>query len=377
MKRFLLWFSLLNKRLMKRLSFWLILAAVPLLVLALGLLAEQESGVATIAIYAEDEADPAAAAVLDRLEGQKSVMHYLRCASEREASALVATSRADVAWIFPEDLSARIEARSGGENVRLVHVYTREGDDILQSLTREKLFAALYPELAYDVYTHYVLDTLKPKPTPSAQELERYYHSIERGDRLIELSFLDNTVGADASYLVMPVRGLLSLLVMMAGLASALYYLHDSERDAFVWLSRRRRRLLPYGYHLISVIDTAVVVIAALLLSGLGAAWYWELALMAVYVLACVGFAELLRQLLKDTARLGVAIPILMLAMLALSPIFFDLRKYRVLQLLFPPFYYLNGVHNPMYLAFMAAYALAAFALSYAISRIRERFERG
>ena len=44
MKRFFLWFALLNKRLARRASFWLILAAVPLLVLALGLLADQESG---------------------------------------------------------------------------------------------------------------------------------------------------------------------------------------------------------------------------------------------------------------------------------------------------------------------------------------------
>ena len=376
MKRMLLWFALMNKRLFRRVSFWLILAAVPLLVLALGLLAQQESGVTTIALFAEDEADPAAAAILARLAEGKSVMRYVRCGSEREAKRLVSTARADVAWIFPADLSARIDKRAGGEDTRLVTVYAREGEDILQSLTREKLFAALYPELAYSVYTHYVLDTLKPKPTPSAQELEQYYHSIEPHDRIIQLSFLDDSVGADTSYLVMPVRGLLALLVMMAALASALYVLHDRENDTFVWVSRRRRRLLPYGCHLIPVLDTAAVVVVTLLVSGLGVVWYRELALMALYALACVGFAELTRQLARDTARLGVLIPILMLAMLALAPIFFDLRKFRALQLLFPPFYYLNGVHNPMYLIYLAAYALAVFALSYALGRVRERFER-
>ena len=97
---------------------------------------------------------------------------------------------------------------------------------------------------------------------------------------------------------------------------------------------------------------------------------------MALYALACVGFAELMRRLAGDTARLGVAIPILTLAMLALAPIFFDLRKWRALQLLFPPFYYLNGVHNPMYLGFLAAYTLAVFALSCAVGRVREHIAR-
>lgn len=376
MKKRLVWFALLNKRLFKRVSFWLILAAVPALVLALSLLSGQESGVTTVAVYAEDASDPAAGDVLRRLEAQKSVVRFLSCDSEREAKRLVQTCRADTAWILPADLSERIDQRGGGESTRLVTVYAREGDDILRSLTREKLFAALYPTLAYNVYTHYVLDTLRPDPAPSAQELERYYHSIERHDRLIELNFLDGSEGTDTGYLVMPARGLLALLVMMAALASALYYLHDEASDSFVWVPRRRRRLLPYLCHLIPALDTAVVVVAALLLSGLGVAWYHELALMALYVLACVAFSELMRQLAHSTARLGVAIPILMLAMLALSPIFFDLRRYRVLQLLCPPFYYLNGAHNPMYLAFLAAYALAAFALSYALGRLRERFAR-
>ena len=376
MKKRFLWFALLNKRLMKRVSFWLILAAVPVLVLALSLLSGKDSGVATVAVFAEDTSDPAADAVLQRLTTQKSVMQFLTCSSEREAKRLVETCRADTAWILPADLSERIDRRGGGESTRLVTVYSREGDDILRSLTREKLFAAIYPELAYNVYTHYVLGTLRPRPVPSAQELEQYYHSIERHDRLIELRFLDGSEGADTGYLLMPVRGLLALLVLMAALASALYYLHDEASDSFVWVPRRRRRLLPYLCHLIPAADTAIFVVAALLLAGLGVAWYYELALMALYVLACVGFSELMRQLAHSTARLGVAIPILMLAMLALSPIFFDLRKFRVLQLLCPPFYYLNGAHNPTYLIFLAAYALAVFALSYAIGRLRERFAR-
>ena len=374
MKQIFLWFVLLNKRLARRISFWLILAAVPLLVLALGLLAQQESGVATVAVYVEDETDPAATSMLERLRNEKSVIHYRFCDSEQEARSLVKTSRADVAWILPDDLSARIDARAGGKDNAIVRVCVREGDDILQMLVREKLFAAIYPELAYDVYTRYVADTLKPSPMPSDEELNEYYHSIERGDRLIELSFLDGTADTDTSYLVMPVRGLMALMVMMAALASALYYLHDARADSFVWLSRRRKRIFPYAYHLIPVLDTAAVMFLTLFLAKLNVAWYRELALIVLYMLACAAFAELMRQLFKSTTQLGVAIPILMLAMLALSPIFFDLKQW--LRYLFPPFYYLNATHNPVYLPLLAAYTLVVFAFGFAVGRVRERFEK-
>ncbi len=374
MKQIFLWFVLLNKRLARRISFWLILAAVPLLVLALGLLAQQESGVATVAVYVEDETDPAATSMLERLRKEKSVIHYRFCDSEQEARSLVKTSRADVAWILPDDLSARIDARAGGKDNAIVRVCVREGDDILQMLVREKLFAAIYPELAYDVYTRYVADTLKPSPMPSDEELNEYYHSIERGDRLIELSFLDGTADTDTSYLVMPVRGLMALMVMMAALASALYYLHDARADSFVWLSRRRKRIFPYAYHLIPVLDTAAVMFLTLFLAKLNVAWYKELALIVLYMLACAAFAELMRQLFKSTTQLGVAIPILMLAMLALSPIFFELKQW--LRYLFPPFYYLNGTHSPIYILLLAVYTLVVFALGLAVGRVRERFEK-
>ena len=376
MKRIFLWFVLLNKRLSRRVSFWLILAAVPLLVLALGLLAQQESGVATVAIYVEDETDPASAAVLERLHAQKGVLRYLFTDSEREAASLVKTSRADIAWILSSDLTQRLDDRAAGQSKPVVRVYVREGDSILQMLAREKLFAALYPELTYDIYTHYVNEELKPSPALTDAELDDYFHKIQRGDELIQMSFLDGSTKDDTSYLVMPVRGLMALLVMMAALASALYYLHDSDAGSFVWVSRRRRRLLPYAYHLIPVLDTAAVVFVTLFIARLNVAWYREIASIALYMLACVTFAELLRQILKSTSQLGVAIPILMLAMLALSPIFFDLSQYRVLQLLFPPYYYLNGTHNPWYLLLLIAYILVTFAAGYAIGLVRERFEK-
>ena len=376
MKRIFLWFVLLNKRLSRRVSFWLILAAVPLLVLALGLLAQQESGVATVAIYVEDETDPASAAVLERLHAQKGVLRYLFTDSEREAASLVKTSRADIAWILSSDLTQRLDDRAAGQSKPVVRVYVREGDSILQMLAREKLFAALYPELTYDIYTHYVNEELKPSPALTDAELDDYFHKIQRGDELIQMSFLDGSTKDDTSYLVMPVRGLMALLVMMAALASALYYLHDSDAGSFVWVSRRRRRLLPYAYHLIPVLDTAAVVFVTLFIARLNVAWYREIASIALYMLACVTFAELLRQILKSTSQLGVAIPILMLAMLALSPIFFDLSQYRVLQLLFPPYYYLNSAHNPWYLLLLIVYILVTFAAGYAIGLVRERFEK-
>ena len=60
-------YLLLNKRILKRLSFILILAAVPVMVAAIGLVSQQQNGVVSVALAAEDPDDPLAAEIIGQL----------------------------------------------------------------------------------------------------------------------------------------------------------------------------------------------------------------------------------------------------------------------------------------------------------------------
>ncbi len=50
LRRFLLWYGLLTKRLLRRPSFWCLLLCVPLLAGAMAAAAKQESGIVRIAL---------------------------------------------------------------------------------------------------------------------------------------------------------------------------------------------------------------------------------------------------------------------------------------------------------------------------------------
>ncbi len=55
-------------------------------------------------------------------------------------------------------------------------------------------------------------------------------------------------------------RGLLALLLVLTGLASAMYYYKDVEHGTFLRLSRRKRRLLPLLCHLCALLPVAAAI---------------------------------------------------------------------------------------------------------------------
>ena len=59
----------------------------------------------------------------------------------------------------------------------------------------------------------------------------------------------------------------------------------------------------------------------------------------------------------------GVMIPLLIVAMLLVCPVFFDLGALRMVQFLLPPTYYINGVYNTRYILYMAVYTLGCGSL--------------
>ena len=366
LRTLLRWWGLMNKRLLKRPGFWAILLAVPLLVLALTLAAANPGGVVRIAVGLEAPEDPAAAAAADRITGGKSVLELVRCADAEEARTLVSTGRADGAWIFPTDYAQCLEAAAAGEETCLVTVVEKE-DSVLLRLSREKLFAALYPDLIRALFQNFA-ETQLGESSPG--EIARYYSLIHRNSRFIEFADADGArlQPAEGSFLVTPVRGILALLILMGALVSALYY--TREQEAFVWLKRRKRMLMPFFCHMILILDLSVPVALALGLSGLVTFWPWEILLLLLYGLSCAGFAEVLRGLLGTAGRLGAALPLVLLAGLALCPIFLNVHRLPAVQILLPPFYYLNGAHSGRFAAYLALYAACSWGLGILLQTI-------
>lgn len=370
MKRFFTWYSLLNKRLFQKYSFIIVLCMVPVMMFAMRYVAAQDSGMMTIALAVEDPEDAFAAKIMGDLSGREDVLRYITCETVEEAVDLVRKNRADVAWIFPEDLYGRLAdyVVTGGDEP-IVHLVERESSTAL-NFTREVLCNAMYPDFAYAVYYDYVRNELQVEDLTDEQLREMYENSLIKYD-LFEMSYLDGEKAEDSNYLLAPMRGMLAVWFVLCGFAAVLYFMQDSDKGTFVWFPVKNPVNLAYGTQAVLISDAAIIFVVACYLVGVNVSLPGELVGIVMFSLCTLGFCNVMRLLIGKIRWMGALVPLLTLGMLLMNPVFIDLKMFGSIRYLFPPIYYLKSMHNTAYILWMAVYAVSTYVLCVLIETIR------
>ena len=359
MRRFFRWYALLTKRLLRKPVFLILLLCVPLLAAAMAAVAKQDRSVVSVALVC-DTADPAARRAADRLLTADSMVRCTEYPSDAEARAALARSDADAVWSFKDSTSDELLRFVSGRGTPGAVVVTEREETVFLRLAREQLAAALYPEASYTLFRTYLTEELgAPADAPEAF-FDAYYNTKIASDPIIVFSHTDGSAAAEADFLVTPVRGLLALLLVLTGLASAMYYDEEERRETFLRLPAATRRALPLLYHLTALLPMALAALIALWAAGLLGPLPREIGLMLLYCVSAAVFSELVRKLCRSQALLGALIPVLAALMLALCPVFLDLRILTPVRRLLPPYYYLNAVRSGQYVWQLAVYTCIA-----------------
>ncbi len=380
-KNGLTWYLLLTKRLLKKPSFWAVLLLVPVMVFGLGLAAQEEAHILRIAVYAEPSSDPLGSRIIEELEDLDGVVEYTVCGSEGELRREVALSQADAGYILPAELTGMMEAYLAGRKNELpydgylISVIANE-DTIQLQLAREQFFSVLYPylsELAAEQFT------LEQKEFAGLNEdyVREQIRGLYREER-VEDSIFRFAYGTDApaidpdqnSYLMTPVRGMLSVFVFFTGLTMGMYLMRDRKAGMFQWVRYGKK---PLYYWLSILAGTVLGGIAAYLglwISGTFTEWQGELPRMALLVLASAGFSGILCQLVRNMAVYGAILPLLVLLSVVLCPVFVAFHGLGILKALLPPYFYLNGLHSARITGYLAVYALASNAAALLLPRL-------
>lgn len=374
-KRFFLWFVLLNKRLLKKISFLLILCSIPLLVIAVNLMSKQEGGILNVVVCTEDSGDVLAQKIIDSLLSDEDIINYMEAESTDEACKLVQSGKADAAWIFPEGFQEEVDAflKKGYLEEGIIRVVEKE-DNVMLHLSREVLFGRMYSSLSYLVYEHFVTEDLLKGENVSEEQLRSKFSQTDMEDSLFVLSFLDGEAAdTELSYMLYPIRGLLALVIVLCGMAMGLYFLQDEERGIFTWMPLNRTAWGSWLYLFPGLLDIGLAVLLGLTFSGVFISIPTELGLMGLYLLMVTGFSDVVRRLAGKPVRLGALIPLLSLVMLAVCPIFMGAPNMKWIQLLLPPFFYLNALHKVNYRWGMVIYIIAIYLLDFILLKIEQR----
>ncbi|MCM1534549.1 MAG: hypothetical protein NC126_01345 [Clostridium sp.] len=357
-------YFLLNKRLFKKLSFIMILFMVPVLVAGIRIAAKGESGIVKIVLCMQNPEEELSAEILGKLMKKDSVFRYSICGTPSEAREMVANYEADAAWLFPENLEEELRKSAFAGHIKPVVTVVEREDNASLMLTREVLCNTLYPAFSYAVYENFVRSDLNISETQAddTQLLEVYHQNLIKGS-FFQMEYPDGQADEGIDYLLAPVRGILGVWLALCGFTASLYYMQDEQRGTFSKISARNRLWMAFYSHGVLLSDAVVILLLGCGLAGVFTVWHREIFSAVLFACCTVAFSNLLRLICRTPALLGSCIPVALLGMLVMCPVFIGINSWKALRYLFPLYYYLNSIHNPYYLKAMVIYAAAATVL--------------
>lgn len=368
----LMWFYMLTKRLLRQWSFLLLLCLIPLVTFGASLAMKQESGVMHILLCNEGQ-DESAARIIDSLLNDGSIISFSGCDSLQEAKQLVAAQHADAVWIFPSDFSKKMDAFVS-ESISpepFIQIIQSE-DSMTLRIAQQKLFGAMAREFSLSNYKTFAYANIVTEEMVSFETLESYYDNRKQGGDIVRIRRLDSESEVDVgnmNYLTAPIRGLLSLLVVLCTLASTMYFLKEQSEGKFSWLPVNKRIIPALASCFSAALLSGTAVFIALQFAGISVhPAAYEACCMLVFVLASTSFCSVFCVLFRSAGKVGALLPGLLIVMLALSPIFFNVKVLKPVRILLPTVYYLQSIYNTQFLFYGIAYSLVSGSLSVVLN---------
>ncbi|MBQ3920845.1 MAG: hypothetical protein II689_01280, partial [Firmicutes bacterium] len=267
-------------------------------------IARQDSGIVTAGIVC-DKGDPASIRVAERLLRSESQMRFILFDSEEEARESLSEGRIDAVWVFPDMKSAAESFAEDGVPDEPVRVIERE-DDPLLSLAREKLFAAIFPEISRAEFDGVMEERFG---LTGETELGEYYDSTLITAGLIRFETVRGEENSQG-YLISPLRGIVYVLILVAAFSSAIYGIGEVRRETFVWAGASAR-FIPLLSNFLASLGVGLAGIAAFYACDISNGIFIELGAVLALSGLFSAFCEVLRIILKSEERLSAAMAVL------------------------------------------------------------------
>lgn len=375
MQKLINWFLMLNKRLYKKASFVIILALIPIAVFSMGIISKQDSGFVHVALAQHDSNDALATQITNELLCENSLVRFTKVKNEKAAMEMVKNGVADEAWIFHSNMSQKLSdfAQPDSTYSPAVTVVCKE-KTVLLAITNEKLNSTMYKHYAKTYYINFIRQNLSQLDTLSDEQLSDYFDDYPVNEKLFVFRSPDGTSltdTPDSNYLTSPVRGLLSILIVLSAIAGAMYYLQDENRGTFSWVPQHKRIYVAFFCIFIATINVTTVSYLSLLFAGMSGAIFKEIAALLLYSLCVSMFCLLLMQMFRSIRILGALLPLICVLMVAVCPVFFDIRSILTLQHLLPPTYYVNISADNIYLLHTVAYTAVLAVICFIIEKVK------
>ena len=364
---------LLTKRLYRKPLFLAILLLIPLLTFGYSAIAKEDSGFITVALAQKDPNDTLGQQIIEDLISGSPVVRFLLCDTPEEARELVIYGKADSAWIFDSDLQNKICAfvKNPVSRNAFVQVLERE-ESVALLLSREKLSGLVFTYLSPEIYLQYIRKNIPELAGASDEALIKHYNAVSMDNHLFSFATQKDNPSAQ-SYLLTPVRGLLAVVTLLCGLASAMFYTEDVKQGLFSRIPMKKLPWAEFLCQMITVGNIALIATVTLFLADLNSSFWKELGLLIAYIPCVSLFSMVLRRIFPGMRALGIVAPLLIVVAICACPVFLDLIPLRTFALLLPPTYFIRGAFDAAFIGYMVCHCAICTTLCLIFDRLFQK----
>lgn len=382
MNTIIMWIKILTKRLLLKPIFVLTLLLIPLFVLFLQRSLHSGDAILQVALCTESS-NPSAweSALLTKMaDSSNTTVHFYICDSLSEMQKDLNNNRAVCGYLFPDHLEQKLEEHAR-KNTAIITAY-HQASATETHLLDEFVYGFIYEELAYDIVEQHIYDKKKER---QSDRLRALYKQYQQDYTFIQFEYADGSDNQilnqqNSNYLLLPIRGICSVLILLAGMTGTICWYEDHERKLFLWLTRPYKTIVPFLYSLIPAVLAGICGLTAIMLTGFARQILQECICMGLFLLAISAYSMVLRELLPNADSYLAAIPLSAVFSLLLCPVFADLTTalplLKPLRMLSPVSYYLNSIYMVQARWELFLYSILVFAAAIELQQLRKILSR-
>lgn len=356
MKKILTWILLFQKRILKKPMFQITILLIPILLFLLFTFNKSSDSLVRVALISGND-EYSQNFVKDLLDSSNHVISYYQCYDENQMRKDVLTGKAECGYIMPDDMPRKIAQFSSKKKQGIITAIVKK-ESISTKIVNEIIYGRLFSERAYPVLKDFINEK-QPDRLTSAED-EKMYDTFSK--YLIEplmFSFeyadgskndLLNNDDISHNYYMLPVRGILSVLILISSMSGVLMLSNDDRKNTWGFIKLSKRPAFNYFYIFMSILPIAICSLAAIFITGISTNVLNEIRLMVLYTLLLTGFSSLLKALIKNIYVLCSLIPVTVLLSLIICPVFIDIGSIvpqaRFVRLFLPTNYYLDSIYS-------------------------------
>ena len=349
MKKFLTWLSILTKRQLKNPFLIAIMILIPIICLSSGIISSSGKGQSYTAGIYLDGSDEISKELSENLLRRKSTFTFVMYDDLDSLYRDVRNNTLISGYIFPDDLKERTIDKDCTDSITAIYPAASS----VQGAVNEVVYSELIKIQGRFIISDYV-DSKKVfnnADTDYIDELLGYYSDYLKSDVTFHIVF--NTYGIEGPReldrnvrVTFPVRGILAILVYLAGMFGSVIWMRDNEKGIFVTLSGSYRILCRFLYAVIPTVLCGIMMTASLYFSGNFTSVTYELPSMLLLIMLSSLFGVFMTFITKTSRIFAACIPVILLCALIFCPVFFNAGNYvpaaRFVEKLFAPYYYLE-----------------------------------